>query len=264
MNFDYNRVKDLNDQLNYIPHLNITKFLPTVPIRDFLKDLLQFSDNDFYPYITSLENEEIAKYMADNWKGMCIIDSCTTGTHNIDYLCGDKNFEKLEFRFDENGNPKYAPTDVGEKVPNITKYLYEISENPGKTRISRMVANGGNPTWHSHRLLANDGDDKFTSKELLKYVLHIPMITNYKTVFGVATKSPAEYPDIKRYWQRYQTGEVWIFNSYWYHSAFNMGEYHRDHVMMYINVDDAKLMPILEQAVKEYRGPFIDRDTVLE
>lgn len=258
MNFDYDRVKALNKKLNYIPHLNITKYLPTVPIKLMLKNLFQFDDEDFYPYITSLKDEKIAEHMANNWKGMCIIDSCKSGKHNIDYLCGDTNYEKLEFVFDDAGNPVYAPTDVGNIVPDIIKYLYTISEKPGKTRISRMVANGGHPTWHSHRLLANTGDEKFVSKELLKYVLHIPLITNYKAIMGVATESPAFNPEIKRYWQKYQPGEVWIFNSYWYHNAFNMGEQDRDHIMMYVNVDDLKLMPILEKAVSEYVGPIID------
>lgn len=262
MNFSYERVKALNDRLNYIPHLNITKLLPTVPIRSFIKDLFQFEDNDFYPYITSLDNEKIAEYMANNWKGMCIIDSCTSGKHNIDYLCGDTNYEKLNFRFDEQGNPLYSPTDVGEKVPSIIDYLYTIAATPGKTRISRMVPNGGNPTWHSHRLLANKGDDKFTSKELLKYVLHIPLITNHKAVMGVATRNPAFHPEVKRHWAKYQPGEVWIFNSYWYHNAINMGEYARDHIMMYVNVDDAKLFPVLEQAVLNYQGPKIDEDVL--
>lgn len=258
MNFDYDRVKSLNLKLNYIPHLNITKYLPEVPLRSLIKDLFIFDDSDFYPYITSLDNEKIAEHMANNWKGMCIIDSCKSGKHNIDYLCGDTNFEKLEFVFDEEGNPLYQPTDVGQLVPNIIDYLYLIADAPGKTRISRMVPNGGNPTWHSHRLLANKGDDKFTSKELLKYVLHVPLISNYRSIMGVAPKMPVDNPNVRKYWQKYTPGEVWIFNSYWYHNAFNMGENHRDHVMVYVNVDDKKLMPVLEKAVSEYTGPLIE------
>jgi hypothetical protein len=257
---DPERIKKLNDKMNNIPHLNLTKFLPTVPLKNMLIDLFQFSDSDFYPYITGFENEQAREHMATNWKGMCIIDTSISGRHNIDYLCTDNNYNSLEFRFDKEGNPIYAPTDVGELCPNIVEYLYQIAESPGKTRISRMVANGGNPSWHSHRLLANGGDEKFVSKDLLKYVLHIPLITNHKTAFGVATKNPINYTDIKRYWQRYQAGEIWIFNSYWYHNAFNMGEYHRDHIMMYVKTDDEKLVPIIEKAVEEYTGPYIKED----
>lgn len=260
---DLDRVKALQDKMNRIPHLNISKYLPQPPIREMIKELFQFDDSDFYPYITGFMNENAKKHMADNWKGMCIIDACKSGKHNIDYLCTENNFEQLEFRFDENGNPVYAPTDVGLAVPNIVNFLYEIAERPGKTRISRMVANGGNPSWHSHRLLANGGDEKFVSKELLKYVLHIPLITNSKSIMGVTTKNPYEHPEVHRYWQKYNSGDIWIFNSYWYHNAVNQGEHHRDHIMMYVNVDDEKIVPVLEQAVREYQGPLID-ETILE
>lgn len=259
---EFDRIKKLNQKMNYIPHLNLTKYLPTVPLKKMLIDLFQFSDTDFYPYITGFESEQAREHMANNWKGMCIIDASVSGRHNIDYLCTENNFNDLEFRFDRQGNPIYAPTDVGELVPSITNFLYQIAAAPGKTRISRMVSNGGNPSWHSHRLLANRGDEKFVSKDLLKYVLHIPLITNHKTAFGIATKNPMTNPDIKRYWQKYQAGEVWIFNSYWYHNAFNMGEYHRDHIMMYVNTDDEKLIPVIEKAVEEYSGPYIEEDTL--
>lgn len=261
---DINFVKKIQEEMTYIPHLNLSKYLPQPPLREMIKELLQFDESDFYPYITGFQDEAARKHMADNWKGMCIIDACTSGKHNIDYLCTENNYEELNFNFDEQGNPLYGPTDVGELVPTIVNFLYKIAEKPGKTRISRMVANGGNPSWHSHRVLADGGDEKFVSKELLKYVLHIPLITNSKAVMGVAVDHPLQNPDIHRYWQKYNAGEVWIFNSYWYHNVFNLGEYHRDHIMMYVNVDDEKLIPAIDQAIKDYQGPYIPKDAVLK
>ncbi len=255
--FDPERVKLVYDKLIQIPHLNITNYVKPAPMREILKEYLQFEDADFYPYISGLDNEEIKTHMANNWKGMCIIDTTVSGKHNVDYMVTENNFDKLEFKFDDQGNALFSPTDVGELVPNTIRYLYEIVKYPKKTRISRMVANGGNPSWHSHRLLANGGDQRFTSHDMITPVLHIPLITNNRCFMGVATRYPPKNPDIHKYWQRYNFGEVWIFNSYYYHQAVNLGPANRDHIMMYVPVDDEYMFPILEKAVAEYQGDIM-------
>jgi hypothetical protein len=71
---------------------------------------------------------------------------------------------------------------------------------------------------------------------------------------GVSTKYPPRNPDNRKYWQRYNFGEVWIFNSYYYHQAVNLGPAHRDHIMMYVPVDDEYIFPILEKALAGYQG----------
>lgn len=255
---DVDRIAKINKNLNAIPHLNLTKYLPQPPLRSMLKELFQFEEKDFYPYITGFQDAAAQEYMAKNWKGMCLIDSTSSGRHNIDYWCTENNFEKLEFRYDSDGNPVYAATDVGEMCPKIMKYLYEITEKPGKTRLSRMVSDGGNASWHSHRKLADGGDEKFVKKEMIKYILHIPLITNATAYMGVAEENPTDNPDAEKIWQKYQSGEIWIFNNYWYHNAVNLGKDHRDHIMMYIDPDDGKLIPVIEKAIDEYQGPRIE------
>jgi hypothetical protein len=257
--FEHERIKLVYDKFIRIPHLNITDYVRPAPLKDILKEYLQFSDDDFYPYISGLENEDIKTHMAENWKGMCIIDSCTSGRHNIDYLVTENNFHKLEFKFDNGGQPIYSPTDVGKLMPDTMSFLYDIVHYPKKTRLSRMIANGGNATWHSHRLLANTGDRRFTSGDnFVTPVLHIPLITNNKCYMGVSTRFPPRDGDVKKHWQRYHPGEVWLFNSYYYHQAVNLGRTHRDHIMMYVPMDDKTMFPIVEKAVQEYDGELLD------
>jgi hypothetical protein len=74
---------------------------------------------------------------------------------------------------------------------------------------------------------------------------------------GVSTKYPPRNPGVIRHWQRYNFGEVWIFNSYYYHQAINLGSENRDHIMMYVPVDDEYIFPILEKAVNEYKGEIM-------
>ena len=262
--FEYDRIKLVYDKLIKIPHLQLTDYVKPTPLKDILKEYFQFTDNDYYPYLFGGDDEEMVKHMAENWKGMCIIDTCTSGRHNIDYLVTENNFHKLEFKFDKNNKPVYSPTDVGELMPNTMSFLYDIVDYPKKTRLSRMVANGGNPRWHSHRLLANSGDRRFTSDDdFVTPVVHIPLITNNKSYMGVSTGNPPRDGDVKRHWQRYHPGEIWLLNSYYYHQAINMGRTHRDHIMMYVPMDDKTMFPIIEQAVNEYTGELLD-DTELK
>lgn len=255
---------EISHELNQIPHLNITKYLPEVPIRSMIKELLQFDDNDFYPYVTGNPNKELAKHMAENWKGFCIIDSCVEGRHNIDYLTTANNFEKLNFKFNENGDPDYGVTDVGTLMPKTVEFLYSIIESPQKTRISRIMPNGGNATWHSHYKLALTGDKKFKMNDqfrldnkIVEPVLHIPLITNKDVWFGISSKNPSITSDFKIHWQHYHIGEVWMFNSFFYHNVYNKGTSYRDHIMMYMPFDDKKMLPILKQAISDYKGPKI-------
>lgn len=245
--------------LEKIPHLNLTNFVDPVPINKLLNELDQFNSNDFYPYLTGNSNKELADYMAKNWHGFCIIDACQEGRHNIDYMTTENNFDKLTFRFDDLGNKIYAATDVGQLMPETVKYLYTITPDPGKTRLSRIKANGGNATWHSHRLLADGGDRRFTSgQDYITPVLHIPLRTNERVHFGVSEKNPAKTKDYEIYWQQYKLGEVWLFNSYYYHNVYNMGEFDRDHIMMYTPLNNKHYLSIIENALKDYSGPVIN------
>ncbi len=253
----------LIEKLEHIPHLNITEFVPPVPVNELLAELSKFNNKDFYPYISGNPSKELAAYMAKNWHGFCIIDACEEGRHNIDYMTTENNFDRLTFRFDDAGNKLFAPTDVGQMMPATINYLNSITTTPGKTRISRIKANGGNATWHSHRRLADSGDKRFTSKkDYITPVLHIPLVTNDKVHFGVSASNPAKTKDAKVQWQQYKVGEVWLFNSYYYHNVYNMGNTDRDHIMMYTPLENDHYLNILKNATDHYTGTVITDELV--
>lgn len=258
------RILELSDRLNRIPHLNLTKYLEEVPLESMLKELFQFKKEDYYPYITGNKDPNIAKHMAENWHAFLLIDTCKSGRHNVDYITTTNNFDKLEYHQDENGNYVYKPTDVGVLLPDTIKYLYDITSTPEKTRMSMIMPNGGNATWHSHKLLAEKGDERFAisdreklSKGIITPVIHIPLITNKDVWMGISENNPRVYPETEKVWQHYHPGEVWLFNSYYFHNAVNNGKNPRIHIMMYVPIDDEKLFPILEKAAWEYKGKLL-------
>lgn len=253
--------EELIRKLEQIPHLNLTEFVPQVPLDKLISELRSFTNTDYYPYISGNKSKELAEYMAKNWHGFCIIDACKEGRHNIDYMTTENNFDKLTFQFDDIGNKLYKPTDVGQLMPATIDYLYSITNCPGKTRISRIKANGGNATWHSHRILADNGDKRFTSKkDYITPVMHIPLVTNEKVHFGVSSSNPAKNKEHNIMWQQYKPGEVWLFNSFYYHNVYNMGSDDRDHIMMYTPLEDDHYLTILTKAVEKYSGPLIQED----
>lgn len=246
---------DVHNKLCLIPHLNLTPYLPKVPLDDLLTELSQFKNEDFYSYDSGSVNTVMKEYMAKNWQGMCIIDACREGKNFVDYFTTENNFEKLNFNFDSRGIPVYGPTDVGDLVPSMINYIYSFANKPGKTRISRIMPGGGNATWHSHKILAMAGDKRFTTSRYNEtVVIHIPLVTNDKSYMSVTDKNPLKNKECNYYKRRYRPGEVWLFNSYHFHNAFNYGDTPRDHILLYMPYYDKKLFPLLSNAVEEYTG----------
>ena len=257
-------IVDLSQKINRIPHLNLTKYLPEVPLESMMRELFQFRDTDFYPYISGNTDPKIVEHMAKNWHAFLLIDTCKSGRHNIDYITTTNNYDRLEYHTDSNGDYIYKPTDVGQMLPDTLSYLYNIAESPEKTRMSKIMPEGGNATWHSHKLLADSGDKRFSISDrdnlangIITPVIQIPLITNKDVWMGVCEKYPYKEADVKKYWQHYYPGEVWLFNSYYFHNAVNNGKNPRIHIMMYVPLTDSKMFNAIKQAADEYTGPLL-------
>ena len=247
-------------KLIQIPHLNLTPYLPKVPLKDMLKDLNQFNDTDYFSYKTATKNKQFLEFLGKNWKGMCLIDSTEDGRQHNDYYTSKVNADILKHNFKDD-KVIFQPTNVGKLCPHMTKYCYDVAKRPQRTRLSRLVVNG-NFHWHSHKVLAEaaTADKRFTNKTG-KYektlIIHIVLKTNDKCWMGVSNQHPMGGHPFEIYKQHYGLGEVWILNGHYYHNVFNSGTTTREHIMLYANIDDEKLNPILEKAIDEYDGPII-------
>jgi hypothetical protein len=241
------QIIDLYKELKDIPHLNLTDYLPPVPISAMLQDLNQFSDNDFYPYTNGTVPPEFLNFLQTHWLGMCLIENCREGKHHIDYLTTDNH----ELTFHPPGVHK--PTDVGELTPNIINYLYSITSIPERTRLLRLMPRGSTG-WHSHYVLEKSGFKDLGDVKVVNPVIQIPLRTNDRCGMSVARDNPREVKNAKQTIQHYRVGEVWLFNSYHFHDAHNIGSTPRDHIMMYASLDDDKLFETVKKAVNDYNG----------
>lgn len=255
------------NKLTQIPHLNLTPFLPKVPLDSFEKDLKQFKEADFLPYQTATKNKEFFDFLARNWHGMCLIDSVKNGKQFMDYYTNTINDDKLEFNFDKNGKAIFSPTTIGEMCPNIIKYCYDIVKSPNRTRLSRLMA-GGHFHWHSHKVLseASQANKKFANGPKGKYkntvIMHIVLKTNSKCWMGVTNQHPFGGLPFEMFKQHYGLGEIWILNGDYYHNPFNGGDEDRDHIMLYANPLDEKLFPVIKNAIDNFEGKYITEEIV--
>ena len=81
----------LYEKLVRIPHLNLTPYLPKVPLEEMLKDLSQFRDDDFFSYKTATKDKQFLEFLGKNWKGMCLIDSTEDGKQHTDIVTSKVN-----------------------------------------------------------------------------------------------------------------------------------------------------------------------------
>jgi hypothetical protein len=241
---------ELAERLKHIPHLNLTPYLPKVPLQEMLQELSQFVDDDFQPYTNGMVRSEYLSKMQSMWHGLCLIEYCKEGKHHIDYqTTTDHN---LTFHSDN----QCLPTDIGSMMPTTISYLQTIADAPNRTRLLKLYPTG-DASWHSHYKLAKSGLTSIDGECVVNPVIQIPLVTNDKVNMLVSKENPVINRNCKRYSKYYSPGEVWVFNSYHYHNTVNHGNTARDHIMMYAQLDDKKLFPILEQAVREYHGEII-------
>lgn len=272
----------MNDQdydyaVRRIPHLNLTKYIPPVPLNDLRKDYEQEKHN-VSPFEYGVNTEKnpnlinIVNYLKNHWQGFGIIDITSRGDHMIDYLKEDVNHEyvkTLGIEFDENGFGIYKPTDIGKRIPKTIEYIYQLFEVVGRTRFSILKPNGiiG---YHNHEVKSLV-DRKRLEKPLIaegvnRSAIHIPIYDNPKTAHLVTRGWSKDYQDSDRFQlpegaiehsQHYAPGEVWMFNTFHYHKAVNYGNDDRIHLLCYFDHFDKRIRMYIEQAIKEYDGIWL-------
>lgn len=257
--------QEYEQHLSEIPHLNLTNYLPKVPVDNFLNELLDNLHNIRQFEYSIQGNEQAKQYLRETWQGFSLIDITRVGAHMIDYYTTDFTHERMKelgIEFDEEGWAKFKVTDVGDRMPGIVNYVQNMFEQPGRSRISKLTA-GRTIYYHSHAVKAKVNKKKLARSTSNRATIHIPLITNPKCSFAV-TKDPGNSvrpdkfePIDTEHFQYYGIGEVWMFNSIQYHKAQNLGEDDRVHVLLYFDYMDPKIRPIIEQAILDYQGPRI-------
>lgn len=271
--------KDYDHAVRSIPHLNLTQYVPKVPIDDMLDEYLTEEKNikSFEYGIDVNKNPDMIKiveYLKKHWQGFGIVDITEKGDHMIDYLTEDVTHERIKslgVELDQNGFGIYKPTDIGKRMIKTVEYIYTLFHYVGRVRLSILKPNGV-IGYHNHEVKTLV-DRKKLARPLIaegvnRSTIHIPLIDNPKSRHLVTKGFSEDYiesdkftlPDnAVQYSQTYKSGEVWLFNSVHYHKAENFGNADRVHILCYFDHMDRKIRPYIEQAIENYQGDWITR-----
>lgn len=257
--------KEYEDALNKIPHLNLTSFLPTLPLAEIQLEV-QHNINKLCEFDYASTNPVVRQSLSETWHGFSIIDITSDGQHMIDYYSTGINNPKVVSRgieLDDQGFAKTKVTNIGKAMPVTVEYIKSFLNEPGRCRVSRLKA-GKIIHYHSHHVKASENKTKIAKSNLNRATIHIPLVTNDYCNFLV-TELPgnnnhsADWFKASQieYKQFYAVEEIWMFNSYHYHRAENLGMKDRDHILIYFDFMDEKIRPYIESAINDYRGPLI-------
>ena len=252
--------------LAQIPHLNLTHMLPELPLESIQLEVNTNIDKLCqFDYASS--NELVRKNLAETWHGFSLIDITEDGQHMIDYYSTGLNNPKVISKgitLNEHGYANTQVTNIGQQMPTTVNYILSFLEEPGRCRVSRLKT-GKIIHYHSHYVKAQENKVKIAKSNLNRATIHIPLTTNKNCNFLV-TRLPQNNTDSadwfkaneNEYVQHYSIGEIWMFNSYHYHRAENLGLEDRDHILIYFDFMDRKVRPHIEKAINSYNGPLID------
>jgi hypothetical protein len=269
---------DYNNAVRKIPHLNLTDFVPRVPLAEILEEYEKEKYNiSSFEYGVDTEKNpnliNIVNYLKQHWQGFGIIDITDRGDHMIDYLKEDVNHEEVKalgIQFDKNGFGIYKPTDIGRRMTRTLEYIYSLFKVTGRVRFS-ILRSQGVIGYHNHEVKSLI-DRKKLKKPLIaegvnQSAIHVPIIDNPKSFHIVTRGWSHEYTDSDKfqisegaveYIQHYAINEVWMFNAVHYHKAVNLGDTDRTHLLCYFDHMDEKIRPYIESAIEQYEGPWID------
>lgn len=258
--------QEYEEKICSIPHLNLTSYLPKIDLETAIEELKVNGHNiSKFEYSRDVDPKRM-KYVQESWQGFSLVDITKVGAHMIDYYTTKLTHDRVKslgVKLKDNGMAEFQITDIGEKMPYTTSYTTSIFKDLCRIRVSRLTAGMVIP-YHCHLQKARQNPDKMVPDETYRATIHIPLVTNPGCWFSVTKdKGFSGHPDDFRniedeeFKQFYGTGEVWMFNSVHYHKAVNLGKHHRYHLLIYFDFMDEKIRPIIEQAIKDYNGPYI-------
>jgi hypothetical protein len=254
--------------INAIPHLNLTQYLPAVPVNEMITELWDNIDNirPFeYSRNTSIQGRQ---YLEKHWQGFSLIDITEKGDHMLDYYTSNlthNRTKELGITTGQDGYAIFKITDVGQRMPISTEYCKSLFNNLWRCRISRLRPSGI-IQYHCHELKRYRNNNKIIPDSAWTGIFHIPLITNNDCKFWVTENNNTSrlhaddfgiHTDQEQFGHSYLAGDIWMFNNFHYHKAENLGSTDRYHMLIYFDYMDIKIRPYIEKAIENYQGPLI-------
>lgn len=242
-----------SERLKTIPHLKLSPQFSTAPLVDEIVPIL----DDFIGYELpgfDRSDEERNEYR-ENWSGLGLIDFEPDSTKG---MCDARTYRgippPIKIERTSYGDPIYHRTELAEVLPYCMRIIERLFDSPGRCRVTAIRAGGG-LHWHSHCQFHSGNYQSVERYDMA--IVHVPIITNKDAEFGVTKFHHSEH-GTNPIWQHYGAGECWLLNSWHEHNVRNEGDQDRIHLMMYGSLSDDKLSPLIDDALENYDGAYIE------
>jgi Aspartyl/Asparaginyl beta-hydroxylase len=235
----------LKQSLNRIPHLNLTAYL-NPPVNTIISeiDTHNVSFRPLDPY--GMTDTRLSSYLESTFKVSHLILPPEKGIFELP----DSKIISRPSDASHTQNSTIVQ-NARKAMPKTLKWISEFCCDPHEVLLSSL-GEDGDLFWHSHDHI-NEITGYSQSQHQFAFI-HIPLITSLEVKFGVRQLRGRE-PGT--YWKHYANGEAWVFNSHFFHNAFNESKRIRLHLIVVAPVEDIQLNPILCRALREYDGPLM-------
>lgn len=225
------KVNTLKTKLNRIPHLELPLTFDANKILAEIKEL----PYPLMPYIAYANTGT-----ETSWNSLAL--------YSTDGSIFSNPKETWEGNFVESGLRDFMP------------YTYETLEKfkGGKllARIEEILPHS-TAGWHSHQLEAYQPD--------WLIVCQLPVVMPAKSKYSIVSYTEYRGSDFKEsprtFEKTYETGKVYVFNSYHYHNVFNHSDDSMIMIRFYLDLRDKDTYEMVKLATEQYDGELIETYT---
>ena len=222
------KVNTLKSKLNRIPHLELPLTFDASKIHDEIKNL----PYPLMPYIAYANTGT-----ETSWNSLAL--------YATDGSIFSNPKETWEGEFEATGLQDFMP------------YTYQTIQNfRGGSLLARIeeILPHSTAGWHSHTM------EQYQPDWLI--VCQLPVVMPAKSKFSIVSYTDYRGSDFRTaprtFEKTYETGKVYVFNSYHYHNVFNHSDDSMIMIRFYLDLRDKQVYNVIEKVVNEYDGELID------
>lgn len=218
------------NKLNQIPHLPLNIEF------DASKILLEIEKLQFFSY-NSWEDIKAGTDIESSWDSIAL--------YSIDGQTKSDPKEPWTGTFQE--------TEAIKQCPYLKEVLLSLGGGQLLARIEKINPKGS-AGWHSHALESKQPE----WISVWQLPIQMPSGAKFSVLHYMDYRCSDFSEPIPVYDESYSVGEVYCFNSYHYHNAFNYGDSPMIMVRFYVDSRNPEICKILESSINNYAGSYME------
>lgn len=143
----------------------------------------------------------------------------------------------------------FKPTSIIKQCPYLDSVIRSLGGGKLLARVEHILPNSS-VGWHGHVVEA--GQPEWIS--VVQLPLSIPKDSKYSVINFMDYRLSDFNKPIPQYDATYENGNVYIFNSYHYHNAFNYSDDPMIMIRFYVDLREPSVQQYIQKALDSYQG----------